>query len=637
MQVSKEIGPFTVERELGSGSMGSVYLAHFRDKPTQRVALKFVGVGASVTQKALDRFEREADILKQLRHPNIVRLIGHGRHQKKIPYYAMEYVEGQTLSNVLERRGRLPWEEVVALGKQLCAALQHAHQQGIIHRDVKPSNLMVLRDGTLKLTDFGIAKDLDVTALTEANCTVGTASYMSPEQCKGERNLSHRSDLYSLGIVLYELLTGQKPFEADSAMDMFLLHVSGKFERPSRLVMDIPPWLDTLVCQLLEKKPDKRPFDAAVVGAALDRVVEKVSAQRSAGVDALTTGTGTGAVAASRTLTGKDREAARTLAQGLGKGGKKKRTKPFYKRAWFQALWIGTALLVLGAVIVYAVQPPGPDTLYAQADRLMKKGERDRARNDPIAKYLKFHRKKMAGSDQLKQIEAWADEVDTDQGERVLLNRMRLNVSPDSPSESAGRTAITQEEAGEFNDARATWQGLVKYESEPQDSPDRMYALVAKKHLRDLQAAEDRLLKLQQKVDLIRAGQQDLKPDSESEEIAVEAMRFEKLGDAARSARRWQALRLKNEKEGGDRTWLLVAAREAKEQKKKAPKESEEQAARDRLLQSRLERAQELAAAGEKQEALRALYEVRLLYGKDPDVKDKVERAKEMIAQLGGQ
>src|SRR5437016_10089189 len=108
---------------------------------------------------------------------------------------------------------------------------------------------MMLPDGTLKLTDFGIAKDLDVTALTSANCTVGTASYMSPEQCKGERNLSHKSDLYSLGIVLYELLTGRKPFEAESAMNMFLLHVQGKFERPSRVVMDIPPWLDTLVCQ----------------------------------------------------------------------------------------------------------------------------------------------------------------------------------------------------------------------------------------------------------------------------------------------------------------------------------------------------------------------------------------------------
>src|SRR5205807_1854557 len=111
------------------------------------------------------------------------------------------------------------------------------------------------------------------------------AAYMSPEQCRGERNLTHKSDLYSLGVVLFELLTGRKPFDAETTMDMFLQHVQGNFERPSREVLDIPVWLDTLVCQLLEKEPAKRPFDAAVVAHALDQVAEKVQAQRSAGID----------------------------------------------------------------------------------------------------------------------------------------------------------------------------------------------------------------------------------------------------------------------------------------------------------------------------------------------------------------
>jgi len=154
------------------------------------VALKFISSALTSNETSMARFEREAEILKQLKHPNIVRLFGAGKHQR-IPYYAMEFVEGESLDRVLARRGgKLPWEEVVELGQQLCAALQHAHEQGIIHRDLKPSNLMLLKDGTLKLTDFGIAKDLDVTALTEAHCTVGTASYMSPEQCRGDA-LSH--------------------------------------------------------------------------------------------------------------------------------------------------------------------------------------------------------------------------------------------------------------------------------------------------------------------------------------------------------------------------------------------------------------------------------------------------------------
>src|SRR5206468_9649378 len=140
------------------------------------------------------RFEREWEILKQLKHPNIVRLIATGRISGT-PFYAMEFVEGEALDEVMARRGRISWEEVVRLGRQLCAALQHAHEKGIVHRDLKPSNLIMLKDDTLKLTDFGIAKDMDVTALTAQNLTVGTAAYMSPEQCRGEKTVSAKSDL----------------------------------------------------------------------------------------------------------------------------------------------------------------------------------------------------------------------------------------------------------------------------------------------------------------------------------------------------------------------------------------------------------------------------------------------------------
>src|SRR5262249_4407041 len=179
MLVGQQIGPFAVEKEIGAGAMGAVYLARYT-KTGQRVAIKVIAPGLGTSRTAQARFEREANILKQLKHPNIVRLYAHGRFHGT-PFYAMEYIEGESLDHVMQRRGRVTWEEVVTLGGQLCAALQHAHEQGIIHRDLKPSNLMVLPDGTIKLTDFGIAKDLDVTEITAANCTVGTASYMSPE------------------------------------------------------------------------------------------------------------------------------------------------------------------------------------------------------------------------------------------------------------------------------------------------------------------------------------------------------------------------------------------------------------------------------------------------------------------------
>src|SRR4029077_15233649 len=139
---------FAIEKELGAGAMGAVYLGKYV-KTGARVAIKIMIPGGS-SQQATDRFDREVAILKQFNHPNIVKIYGLGK-SSGTRYYAMEYVEGESLEKVLARRSRYSWEEVVALGQQLCAALQHAHEQGIVHRDLKPSNLMILADGTLKL------------------------------------------------------------------------------------------------------------------------------------------------------------------------------------------------------------------------------------------------------------------------------------------------------------------------------------------------------------------------------------------------------------------------------------------------------------------------------------------------------
>src|SRR5262249_5998404 len=165
MLVGQRLGPFEIEKEVGSGAMGAVYRGRYVGeatavlKPGQALAIKVIAPGLDASETAVARFTREMAVLRQLRHPNILRYVGSGKsHNNRIRYYAMEYIEGESLDRVLARRGRFTWEELVELGKQLCAALQHAHDQGIIHRDLKPSNLMILADGTLKLTDFGIAK-----------------------------------------------------------------------------------------------------------------------------------------------------------------------------------------------------------------------------------------------------------------------------------------------------------------------------------------------------------------------------------------------------------------------------------------------------------------------------------------------
>ncbi len=322
MLVGQQLGPFLIEKELGAGAMGAVYRGKYLETG-QTVAIKVMAPGLGTTSdSAVKRFEREANILKQLNHPNIVKYYGASKHQGT-SYYAMEYIQGESLDHVMARRDRMSWEEVVDLGQQLCSALLHAHEKGIVHRDLKPSNLMILPDGTLKLTDFGIAKDLDVTALTGANATIGTAAYMSPEQCRGDKDISYKSDLYSLGIVFYELITGRKPFNAENAMDMFMQHVSGTFQRPAHIVHDLPVWMDTLICQMMEKKPEHRPLDAGMVADVLGTIQEKVEAQHSAGVDAARARL-LDAPRGQRNVSDEDRAAARTL---LNKPRRKKKKK----------------------------------------------------------------------------------------------------------------------------------------------------------------------------------------------------------------------------------------------------------------------------------------------------------------------
>lgn len=366
--VGETIGPFYIEKEIGNGAMGSVYRARYSkgEGPGRPVAIKVIASGLGDNERIQARFQREADILKQLKHPNIVRLLATGKYQKN-PFYAMEFIDGESMDAVLERHGKFHWEKVIEFGKQICAALQHAHENGIIHRDLKPSNLMIQKDGTIKLTDFGIAKDSDMTGLTSVNSTVGTAAYMSPEQCRGERLLTAKSDLYSLGIVLYELLTGRKPFHAENSMDMFLQHVSGAFERPSRIILDIPPWFDTLVCQLMEKKADNRPVDAAAVSKAMDEVKSRVDAHKSLGIEVANK-------VARKGATKKDRDAAQTIVNSKRRGRKVRNTKEKIQLT-IKAIGLMLAFAGVCGILFLVLRPESNQKLFKKAEEYLAAGE----------------------------------------------------------------------------------------------------------------------------------------------------------------------------------------------------------------------------------------------------------------------
>ena len=552
IKVGKQYGPFTIEKELGAGAMGSVYLGRVTETG-QRVAIKIIAPGLAANETAMKRFKREAAILKQLSHPNIVHLVVAGKFGGT-PFYAMEYVEGESLDHVMARRGRISWEEVVILGGQLCAALKHAHDNGIIHRDLKPSNVMVLPDDTLKLTDFGIAKDMDETALTSANCTVGTAAYMSPEQCQGKRDLTLKSDLYSLGIMFYELVTGRKPFRAENPMDMFMLHVQGTFERPSRLVLDIPVWLDNLICQLLEKKPEQRPYDAATVADTLGRIKEKVEAQRSAGID----------IVKSRSdrprLDDEDKEAARTL---LGKKKKKKKGRPFYQQIWFKAVLYSALLVVVVAVFyVLVLKRPSADALFKRAKDWVDKGELaekvEQRKDGDIAQFLRYYPE----DPRAKQVQQWVDEIDREKAETDLVGRYRRDVTLGvDEDEKQARLAIEKEEAGKLEAAEQNWKGFLKYKDSAE--PEKHgYALVAQRRLQTLKEVKDEEIRLSSHI-FKDARAVTFKPSGKEEEAAADAFQQEE-NDRAKGRAAWKEIekRLKDERDKDDlRLWYLLAAK----------------------------------------------------------------------------
>ncbi len=271
--IGARLGKWAIFKELGRGGMGHVYLAQ-EELTGRQAALKVLAAELAQEVGFLHRFQREITALSQLDHPGIVRFFESGFEDGHY-FYAMEYIEGQSLDEILLAQGPLPWAEVLDIAVQICPALRHVHDHGIIHRDIKPPNIMRTPEGVIKLTDFGIAKIFASQHLTATGGVIGTAEFLSPEQAAG-KPVTKRSDLYSLGVVFYTLLTGRTPFEGTTFLDLLHKHRYGQFDPPRRIVPAIPYEIDELVCQLLEKDPDKRPPDCQVLGRQLQSMRRKL-------------------------------------------------------------------------------------------------------------------------------------------------------------------------------------------------------------------------------------------------------------------------------------------------------------------------------------------------------------------------
>ena len=263
------IGPYRIEREIGRGGMGVVYLAE-RDDPNfrQRVALKLLRGNTTDGRADIGRFLTERRLLASLEHPHIARLFDGGVTTDGLPYYTMAYCEGGSLAQRLRVTGALPIEEALRIVRQLAAALAAAHARGVVHRDVKPANVLFDADGSVRLTDFGIAKLLDDEA-TRTGAVLGTIAYLAPEQVASGA-IDRRTDLWSLGVTLYEMLCGRRPFEGSSYAAVMHAIMSVEPEPLNERVPAIPATVDALVGRLLQKDPALRPESADAVIRALD-------------------------------------------------------------------------------------------------------------------------------------------------------------------------------------------------------------------------------------------------------------------------------------------------------------------------------------------------------------------------------
>lgn len=249
---------------IGGGGMGVVYRA--RDRVLGRtVAVKILLAGWAGEPNMVARFQREARAAASLCHPNVVSVFDAGRVESTW-FIAMEYVRGMSLAELLRRHGRLPLDRAVDLAAQTAAGLSAAHRAGIVHRDVKPSNVMVDESSTVKLLDFGIARMPASTSLTQTGSVLGSARYIAPEMIQGQA-AEERSDVYSLGCVLYEMVTGDPPFSGEVHAALLHQHVTARPRPPRTLAPELPPALDALIMQILAKRAAERPSAELLVTA----------------------------------------------------------------------------------------------------------------------------------------------------------------------------------------------------------------------------------------------------------------------------------------------------------------------------------------------------------------------------------
>ncbi|MFO0803326.1 MAG: serine/threonine-protein kinase [Gemmataceae bacterium] len=439
--IGARVGNWHLEAEIGRGPLGIVYSARGYDDAARRAAVKVLTESLARDAAFVQKFPGEMLALQRLDHPNVVKWFDSGIHAGHA-YVAAEFVDGSDGAKLLEA-GRRPWREVLGLAVQAARALKHGHNRNLLHRDLKPANLMLAPDGTLKLLGFGFAK-IAASPLT-ATPALGTAAYLPPETASGKPP-TRRSDFYSLGGVLYTLLTGRPPFTANTVVELTHKQCYSLPERPGMLVPDLPAELDEFVCMLLAKDPAKRPATAQAVLDELERIRGKLERK--------------GESLSWPAKLKPDTAEMAALPASLGGFGPEPDASP-QPRPWLRRLWVVAplfALVVAGIVLGFGRSGPSAEQLWAAAEPLIQSedpADWDRAWDEYLEPLSRKH------PDRYFDEVASAKTRIRDRKELLRAVAEGAKPEPRSEGERGYMRGLRLAQAGDTTAARRSWNAVI--------------------------------------------------------------------------------------------------------------------------------------------------------------------------------
>ncbi len=465
---NSRLGQFALEERLRSDGQGNVYRAiHLKHR--KQVALKvFPAPLANKSQASQQALAKEVEALKKLQHPHVVQCFGGGFSNMQ-GYLAYELISGETLRSILDRRGRLGWEQAMDYARQICTGLEHAHTLGLVHENLTPAKVLIDDTlGDLKIADYRVERSRNT--FCDAKPVAPAMWYWSPEQLAGEA-ITIKSDLYSLGCILYEMITGELPHRADTVEALQQQRAASPAPRPSAKVLDCPVWIDSIVEQLLAPEPANRPYAPGAVLLAFQHAGKNLAAGVSMTEHA--------AGGFSPLAKPADNDEARKLLQAEQP---KEKTPlfvfdgpPLYERPWFLVV----CLLLIAAVVGFFAWPASEKTLLTRAEALMESDDLSQL-NTAKNSYLLPLLDRFPEGEHADEAREYVDQIDQKIFHRRAKNRLKMGAEPESDGELLYAAGLAKEEA-DPEAALEHFQELAK--TIDVDGPDRPYVLLAKARL----------------------------------------------------------------------------------------------------------------------------------------------------------